>query len=194
MYPNSRVTPGVFAQMVDAVDTQRVNAAVHLAARRAVNEMTTIDNRQALEFSIGRRLQGTYGAQLRALAAQDPELSVAELAEQVIFPAEYPDDIPEAGVYSGDRDRARRTRPNAQSPDDGWREGRVCEQLTGWRDGIVAAKASLTEPSPRALEPQREPDPAYAGQFITLREALTVGVQLGGQARKSRLTNPKGTP
>ncbi len=89
--------------------TQRVNAAIAVAVRRRVSEAADVENRRALEVSIGRRLQGAYGAELRAKAEAAPDLSVAELCQNVIFAAEYPDDTPqEVTPPAGARARARR--------------------------------------------------------------------------------------
>jgi hypothetical protein len=152
--------------MVDALNTQRVNAAVHVAVRRAISEMPTVGNRQALEFSIGRRLQGTYGAALRALAEADPDLSVAELAEQVIFVAEYADDIPEASIYSGARDhvRAQRYGPFLEDHDESLADAVI------WCAGILAAQASVADEIVKApLEPPNEPDPEFAARMALAR-------------------------
>jgi hypothetical protein len=150
-------------------NTQRVNAAIRVAVRRAVAESPTVGNQRALEIGIGRRLQGTYGAELRRLADSDPALSVAELCEAVIFPAEYPDDLPEASAYTGDRDRARRDRPNAASPADGWPDGRVAQEITGWRAGLAAAKACVIEPGPREVPDEPESDPWLQSMMAAVR-------------------------
>lgn len=162
-------------------NTQRVNAAVGVAVRRAISEMPSIGNRQALEVSIGRRLQGTYGAELRRLADNDPALSIAELAEAVIFPGEYPADAVElASVHSGDRDRARKGRPSAPSPDDLWRAG----FSEGWDEGIAAAKAAVAEP----VHVQHEaPEIVPMPQIADMRAALTAGVVGFQQGRRARL-------
>lgn len=168
--------------MKSNVNTQRVNAAVGVAVRRAISEMSTIGNRQALEVSIGRRLQGTYGAELRRVADLQPDLSAAELAEGVIFPAEYPDDATAlASVHSGDRDRARRVQPNAASPVDfNWHE----PAPDGWRAGLDTAKASLVEPV-RVQRPKPVYDPRP--QVTELRAALDAGKVVFQQGRRQRL-------
>jgi hypothetical protein len=167
-------------------NTQRVNAAVGVAVRRAITEMPSIGNRQALELSIGRRLQGAYGAQLRRLADDNPDLSIAELAEAVIFAAEYPDDIPEASVYTGDRDRARQSRPKAPSPADDWPDGKL-EDVPGWREGLPAAKAGVTDVMVIAPPPELIANPEHVQHVGGLRNALRTGTESYGQRRRARL-------
>jgi len=164
--------------------TQRVNAAVHLAIARILETKTDVQDRHALGQSIGRRLQGTYGAALRQMVDSDPDASSEGLVAVVIAPTEFPWDDAAAqlrqSIASGARDRARRTQPNAPSPahdllDPDWRE-RLAEVRA------KVAETYITRPPAPPLPLRRD----VAENLPKLREALDTGRQRGAEARVAR--------
>lgn len=92
--------------------TQLVNEAVGICVRRFVETTTDIVNLAAYSTSVGRRIQGTYGAELRRTAEENPAMTALELFAAVIAPAEFPYDTEAratlAQFNAGARDRARR--------------------------------------------------------------------------------------
>lgn len=111
--------------------TQRVNEAVAICVRRLLDTTRDVGDRTSLGREIGKRIQGTYGAELRTLAVARPELSAQQLYEIVILAAEFPWDAGTAKesaqqAFGGDRDKARERRygplldeavPNPTPPD-----------------------------------------------------------------------------
>lgn len=92
--------------------TQRVNLAVHIATRKALDEYKDPPNNvSALAKAIGKRMQGAYGFELRRMADLYPERTGEELYALVIVPHERPWDtdaaVQAAGSREGDRDKAR---------------------------------------------------------------------------------------
>lgn len=94
--------------------TQRVNQAVSMAVRRLVDGAPNAQNRDGLGRTIGKRIQGTYGFDLRRRADMYPERTAQELYALVIVPNEFPWDTEAAAEaalsHSGERDRARARR------------------------------------------------------------------------------------
>ena len=91
---------------------QRVNHALAIAVRKSLDGYSDEPgNRDALARSIGKRLRGTYGFDLRRTADMNPELTAEDLFAHVIVPHEFPWDAEAvqeaAAVRSGDRDKAR---------------------------------------------------------------------------------------
>jgi hypothetical protein len=68
--------------------TQRVNRAVAIAVSHALTASGAVDNPRAFEVAVGKRIQGTYGAQLRRLADSDATLTPDDLYAAVIAPDE----------------------------------------------------------------------------------------------------------
>lgn len=94
---------------------QLINQAVAICVRRHLDTKRDVVDRTSLGREIGRRVQGTYGVELRALTEARPELSGQQLYEIVILASEFPWDAPTAKAaadqaFSGDRDRARTAR------------------------------------------------------------------------------------
>jgi hypothetical protein len=95
--------------------SQRVNRAVAIAVRRSVDSATHLDNPDAYAIHLGKRIQGTYGAEVRRRADLEPDLTAEELYALVIVPAEFPWDTEAArdaaGMSNlGTRDAARQRR------------------------------------------------------------------------------------
>ena len=94
---------------------QRVNQALYMAVRKSLDGYNEAPgNRDALARSIGKRLRGMYGFDLRRTADMHPELTAEDLFAHVIVPHEFPWDseaAQEAAMSrSGERDKARAQR------------------------------------------------------------------------------------
>lgn len=92
---------------------QRVNAAIHLAVAKILATKQDTQDAHALGQSIGRRLRGTYGADLRHLVEADADASSEELVAVVIAPHEHAlDDALAVQLredrIAGQRDRVRK--------------------------------------------------------------------------------------
>ena len=130
---------------------------------------------------VGKRIQATYGAKLRRMADDNPQMGAQELFERVIVPAEFPYatvENPIVVVDGGARDRARKARPNAESPAE-------AEQPPDWREHLAAARLGLDAPST-----QRKPLPMPVGtdpNVNRLREALDEGIAEYQRRRRERL-------
>lgn len=130
--------------------TQRVNHALAIAVRKSLDGYSEAPgNRDALARSIGKRLRGQYGFDLRRTADNEPELTAEDLFAFVIVPHEFPWDseaVQEASMArSGDRDKARSRRDGSfLDPDD--------PDLTPRAD-IVARLAEVR----KGLHPPRRP-------------------------------------
>jgi hypothetical protein len=98
------------------VTTQKVNRAVAIGVRRLLDDTDLVgERRDRLAYSIGKRIQGTYGAEVRRLAELEPDLTAEDLYALVIVPAEFPWDTEAAkdaaGMSNlGTRDAARQRR------------------------------------------------------------------------------------
>lgn len=90
---------------------QRVNRAIAMAVRRLVDQANVAGNRDGLARSIGKRIQGTYGYELRRMVELEPDRTAEELFAVVIVPMEFPWDIEAATEAAlsrvGERDKAR---------------------------------------------------------------------------------------
>ena len=97
-----------------ADSAQRVNRAVAMAVRRLVDGAADAGNRDGLARTIGKRIQGTYGFDLRRMADMHPERTAEELYALCVVPHEFPWDteaaVDAAGTRAGDRDAARARR------------------------------------------------------------------------------------
>jgi hypothetical protein len=102
---------------------QRVNQAVAMAVRRLVDGASDAHNRDGLGRSIGKRIQGAYGAELRRMVDLYPDRTAEELYALVIVPHEFPWDTEQAAeaalarIGARDKARARRDGP-VFDPDD----------------------------------------------------------------------------
>lgn len=94
--------------------SRKVREAVYIAAGKVLDDIEYGPSAKQDGRSTFARLQGTYGAELRKLATDRPELSPLELAAAIIAPVEFPNDTEAAevalSIISGVRDRARRSR------------------------------------------------------------------------------------
>jgi hypothetical protein len=138
--------------------SRRVREALFFAAGKVLDELPYGPESKRDGKDQFRRLGGAYGAELRQLATDQPDLSAAELVAAIIAPAEFPDD-PEVAeltlsVLSGARDRVRRSRYgtggadlSVQIPPD--LSERIEEVRRCAREGMAAQEA----------RPRPEPEP-----------------------------------
>lgn len=108
---------------MEADSGQKVNRAVAMAVRRLVDGAKDTANRDGLAKTIGKRIQGMYGFDLRRQADLHLEMTAEELYALVIVPHEFPWDSEAsadmAGSASGARDKARAHRDGPFfDPDD----------------------------------------------------------------------------
>ena len=166
-----------------------VNRAIGMAVRVSCDfAPADVGDLSAYAHSVGKRLQGTYGAELRRLADDDPELNAEDLYRAVIAPTEFPwlvHENPHAAELraAGARDRARKA--HYQEPPD-FPSGRMADDPE-WAAGLAAAKAAVGEYEPQPYVPEHVPDAEFAAQIDKLRAAAMAGKAEFAQRRKERL-------
>lgn len=141
--------------------SRRVRQALYFAAGKVLDEIPYGPESRRQGKAQYQRLSGAYGAQVRQLAQDRPELTPDELAAAVIAPAEFPDDLEVAeialGIISGVRDRVRRSRygngVDLDVPIPSDLSERVEELRERAREGMAAQEArQRPEPTPFVRE------------------------------------------
>jgi hypothetical protein len=165
-----------------------VTRAIAIAVRVSLDLATDVQDEAGYAETVRRRIQGTYGFELRRLADAHPEMGSDELYAAVIAPKEFPWLVVENPhaidlEAAGERDRARTARPNADPPapvDDATADA--------WEDHVATARAGLGTGENRAdPEPQQhDPDPDRAAHVDELRARLDAGRARGAEDRKAR--------
>lgn len=166
-----------------------VARAIAIAVRVTIDLTQNVDDETAFGHQVGKRIQGTYGAELRRLAEADPEASAQDLYEVVIVPKEFPwlaVENPHAGVLleAGARDRARHARPNPEPT-----EPVVVDEA--WHAGLAAAKAAVSKPDLTPRVPEHVPDPEFVAHIDELRRCAEEGRRRFALDRKARLDAAK---
>jgi hypothetical protein len=171
--------------------SQSVNAAVHLAVAKILATKTDVTDRHALGQSIGRRIQGTYGADLRRLAEADPDANAEELVAVVIALHEHALDDALARQLRDDREAGARDRVrkrNYGEPVD--LNVPIPADLS---ERIAAIRAQMENPpAPAPTTPDREPDPEFAWHIDELRRCAEEGRRQFALDRRARLDAAKG--
>lgn len=154
--------------MTGALDL--VGAAVAMAVRVTLDGATGVTDTTAYGRQVGKRIQGTFGAELRRNADENPTTTAEDLFWSVIAPKEFPwltvdNPAAEAIKASGARDRARHADPRnrAQDWDAEWQPD------DEWTAGLAAAKASVGEPTLKPYKPEIIPDPEFQERIEELR-------------------------
>ena len=161
--------------------TRRVRQALYTGVGRILDETPNRgEDRGALGRSTFRRLQGAYGAAVRKMATERPDLTGEDLFAVVIAPMELPNDLEVAAeverIAAGVRDRARRS---DYGPVGDWADDASAvtpESLAELHQAVAAG--ALAVANRQTVEPERTVDPATAAEFDKLRAAMRAGRQV----------------
>lgn len=172
---------------------QLVNAAVAMAVKAHVEGTRNVTDRSAFANGVGRRLQGTFGAELRRTADAEPAMTADDLFWLVIAPVEFKwmtvdNPISEALVASGARDRARQRNYGAPVDLDV-----PIPQILG--DRIAELKVLVKQGADELKNRDRQPPPPTEPEFLVVppavRAALNEGIANGAAERKRRKDRAK---
>lgn len=168
-----------------------VSRAVAIAVRVSCDLTQNVSDEVGFAHSVGKRIQGTYGAELRRVADQDPAASAQDLYEAVIAPVEFPWMAVEnphapALLAAGDRDRARHAKADWQKP----HSAADIPLDPDWRERLAEVRACVAEPVIRGPKPIVA-DPEFMSHIDELRACVEAGRAQFQAERRARLDGAK---